>query len=134
MDRIISYFVDIFCSICISILTQSVGFRKVILVLCVCKTFRYKVFLEYNDIDPDFKEKNRMSRNDTGIDCCDMDDTIVQCKLRTVSLTLKECSTFFASQTMVVIFMMIRKRLLFVVIILLTVLPHHFVTLRKLRI
>ena len=39
-----------------------------------------------------------MSKNDTGIDCCDLIDTIVQCKLRKNgnSLCLKECATFFA--------------------------------------
>ncbi len=36
-----------------------------------------------------------MSRNDTDIDCSDMDTTIVQCKLRTNNLTWRECSTFF---------------------------------------
>ncbi len=54
-----------------------------------------KPFYEYNDIDPTFKEINKMSRNDTGIDCCDLIDTIVQCKVRTNKLTWKECSTFF---------------------------------------
>ena len=39
-----------------------------------------------------------MSRNDTGIGCCDLDNTIVQCKLRKNTLTWKECSTFFGSQ------------------------------------
>ena len=57
-----------------------------------------KTFLEYSDIPPDFKETNRMSRNDTGIDCCDMVENVIQCKLRTNSLCLKECATFFASQ------------------------------------
>ena len=56
-----------------------------------------KPFYEYNDIDPNFKELNKMSRNDTGIDLCDLDNTIVQCKLRKNSLTWKECSTFFGS-------------------------------------
>src|SRR5690606_33929482 len=56
-------------------------------------------FYEYDDIDPEFKEENKMTRNDTGIDCCDLIDTIVQCKLRADTLTLKECATFFASQT-----------------------------------
>jgi superfamily II DNA or RNA helicase len=59
-----------------------------------------KIFYEYDDIDPTFKEENNMSRNDTGIDCCDLDNTIVQCKLRKTSLTWKECSTFFGSQVM----------------------------------
>jgi len=55
-------------------------------------------FYEYNDIDPNFKEINKMSRKDTGIDCSDLLNTIVQCKLRGQSLTWKECSTFFGSQ------------------------------------
>ncbi len=57
-----------------------------------------KPFYVYNDIDPTFKEINKMSHNDTGIDLCDLDNTIVQCKLRKSSLTWKECSTFFASR------------------------------------
>jgi len=57
-----------------------------------------KQFYEYNDIDPDFKEVNKMSRNDTGIDCSDLENTIVQCKLRKNTLNWKECSTFFGSQ------------------------------------
>ena len=39
-----------------------------------------------------------MTRNDTGIDCCNLIDTIVQAKLRKYNLTWKECSTFFGSQ------------------------------------
>jgi superfamily II DNA or RNA helicase len=57
-----------------------------------------KNFYEYNDIDPSFKEINKLSRIDTGIDCCDLDNTIVQCKLRKGNLNWKECSTFFGSQ------------------------------------
>ena len=57
-----------------------------------------KQFYEYDDIHPSFKEVNRMSRQDTGIDASDLDKTIVQCKLRTNNLSFKECSTFFASQ------------------------------------
>ena len=45
----------------------------------LCKIFEYysciklseeykKPFYEYNDIDPTFKELNKMTRNDTGID------------------------------------------------------------------
>jgi hypothetical protein len=56
-----------------------------------------KNFYEYNDINPDFKEENQMTKNDTGIDCCDMEDTIVQCKLRSKTLTWTECATFFGS-------------------------------------
>ena len=58
------------------------------------------VFKEYADIDPEFKELNGMTRNDTGIDCCNLKDTIVQCKLRKETLTWKECSTTFGSMTM----------------------------------
>ena len=57
-----------------------------------------KPFYEYDDIDPNFKELNKMSHNDTGIDCSDLLNTIVQCKLRKNTLTWKECSTFFGSQ------------------------------------
>ena len=57
-----------------------------------------KLFYEYSDIDPTFKEMNNMTKNDTGIDCCDMIDTIVQCKLRKDTLDWKECGTFFGSQ------------------------------------
>jgi hypothetical protein len=56
------------------------------------------IFYEYNDIDPDFKEENKMSRNDTGIDCCNLINTICQCKLRDKNLSLMECASFFASQ------------------------------------
>ena len=55
-------------------------------------------FLEYSDIDPTFKEENRMSQNDTGVDASNCVDTIVQCKLRKDYLNWKECSTFFGSQ------------------------------------
>ena len=75
----------------------------------LCKIFEYysciklsdeykKPFYEYGDIDPTFKEINKMSRNDTGIDCCDLDRTIVQCKLRKDNLTWTDCATFFGSQ------------------------------------
>ena len=65
---------------------------------CIKLTEEYgKQFYEYNDIDPNFKEVNKLSQKDTGIDCCDLENTIVQCKLREKSLTYKECATFFAS-------------------------------------
>ena len=75
----------------------------------LCKIFEYYSaimlsieyginYLVYDDIDPDFKELNKMSRNDTGIDLCNLIDTIVQCKLRKGQLSWKECSTFFGSQ------------------------------------
>jgi len=55
------------------------------------------MFYVYYDIDPEFKEENSMSKNDTGIDACNLLDTIVQCKLRDKSLCWGECSTFFGS-------------------------------------
>ncbi len=55
-------------------------------------------FFAYNDIEPDFKEENQLSRYDTGIDACDLLGTIVQSKLRKNNLTWNEVSTFFASQ------------------------------------
>ena len=75
----------------------------------LCKIFEYysciqlmkeykQIFLEYDDIKPEFKEINSMSRTDTGIDACNLIDTIVQCKLRKDNLTWRECGTFFGSQ------------------------------------
>ncbi len=66
---------------------------------CIKLTEEYKkVFYEYSDIDPDFREENKMSQTDTGIDCSDLSDTIVQCKLRSGSLNWRELGTFFGSQ------------------------------------
>lgn len=56
-------------------------------------------FYEYNDIPTDFKITNNLSILDTGIDCCDLNDTIVQCKLRSNNLTWADCSSFIASKT-----------------------------------
>ena len=77
----------------------------------LCKIFEYysciklseeynNLFYEYSDIDPEFKEINQMTKNDTGIDCCNLIDTLVQCKLRKDTLTWKECATFFGSQNL----------------------------------
>ncbi len=74
----------------------------------LCKIFEYysciklmneykQCFYEYEDIKPEFKELNGMTRTDTGIDACNLVDTIVQCKLRKESLTWRECGTFFGS-------------------------------------
>jgi superfamily II DNA or RNA helicase len=66
---------------------------------CIYLTDLYKTqFYHYDDIHPSFKEQHQLSKNDTGIDCCDLDKSIVQCKLRKISLSWRECSTFFASQ------------------------------------
>ena len=56
-----------------------------------------QIFYEYGDIDNNFKEQHHLTKRDTGIDCCNLIDTIVQCKLRNNSLSWKECSTFFGS-------------------------------------
>ena len=75
----------------------------------LCKIFEYytciqlskqynQTFYEYDDIHPTFKEDNDMSRYDTGIDACNLTDTIVQCKLRKNNLSWNECATFFGSQ------------------------------------
>jgi superfamily II DNA or RNA helicase len=65
---------------------------------CIKLTQEYNTpFHEYEDIKSDYKELNCMSKNDTGIDACNLIDMIVQCKLRQQSLTWKECSTFFGS-------------------------------------
>jgi len=67
--------------------------------ICIKLTIEYnRPFYEYADIEPNFKEINKMSQNDTGIDCCDLLSTIVQAKRRENSLAWKECSTFFGSQ------------------------------------
>ncbi len=66
---------------------------------CIKLTEELKQFFyEYSDIEPNYKELHHLSRNDTGIDACNMLDTIVQCKLRENSLSWKECATFFGSQ------------------------------------
>jgi len=68
---------------------------------CIKLTEEYKTFFyEYADIDPEFKEENQMTKNDTGIDCSNLIDTIVQCKLRKDTLTWKDCATTFGSMNM----------------------------------
>jgi hypothetical protein len=57
---------------------------------CIKLTEQYKTqFYEYKDIDPTFKEDNYLSRQDTGIDVCNLTDTIVQCKLRGSQLFIR---------------------------------------------
>ena len=68
---------------------------------CIKLSEKYnQQFYEYDDIDPTFKEVNQMSQNDTGIDACNLIDTIVQCKLRKDTLSWKDCATFFGSQVL----------------------------------
>jgi hypothetical protein len=75
----------------------------------LCKIFEYyscimlseeynDTFYMYNDIKPSIKEKHGLTYSDTGIDACNLTDTIAQFKLRSKTLTWKECSTFFGSQ------------------------------------
>jgi hypothetical protein len=48
---------------------------------CISLSDFYKTqFYHYDDIDPNFKERHQLSRNDTGIDACDLKESIVQCK------------------------------------------------------
>src|SRR6516225_2396996 len=55
---------------------------------CIKLTEEYRQnFYVYDDILPNFKEDNQMTRNDTGIDACNLIDTIVQSKLRSKILT-----------------------------------------------
>ena len=69
---------------------------------CIKLIEEYKrEFFEYNDITPEFKKNNKLTKYDSGIDCSDLLDTIVQCKLRKNNLTWKECSTFFGSQVII---------------------------------
>jgi len=67
--------------------------------VCIKLMEEYKIaYYEYNDIDLEFKELNKLTQQDTGIDCCNLIDTIVQCKLRKKSLNWGECGTFFGLQ------------------------------------
>jgi superfamily II DNA or RNA helicase len=50
----------------------------------------------YDTLDMIYKEDNNLSKKDTGIDLCDMENIIAQVKLRSNSLTWKELSTFVA--------------------------------------
>ncbi len=52
----------------------------------------------WDDVSPEFKELNNLSQADSGIDGCDLTDTIMQNKLRKSSLTWGEVATFFGSQ------------------------------------
>ena len=55
-------------------------------------------FYMYSDIDGNFKEENKLTQQESGIDCCNMIDTIVQCKLRKNNLCWQDVGTFFGSQ------------------------------------
>ena len=59
-----------------------------------------KMFYEYEDINPSFKEDNQMTKEDTGIDICDTINTIIQCKMycSSNSITWEKLGTFFGSQ------------------------------------
>ena len=65
---------------------------------CITLTEKYGTpFYEYNDISIYFKEEHNLTKNDCGIDCCNLIDTIVQAKLRK-HITFENCSTFFCWQ------------------------------------
>ena len=60
-------------------------------------TRREAPFLLWEDVDHETKEARCLTRADTGIDVTDGATTIVQCKLRSRSVTWGECATFFGS-------------------------------------
>ena len=55
-------------------------------------------FVLWEDLDPAIKETRGMSRSDTGVDVTDGATCIVQCKLRTGSLTYEDVGTFFGCE------------------------------------
>ena len=55
-----------------------------------------QTFYPYDRIDVDFKEKYSLSKNDTGVDFCNLIDTIGQAKCRR-HVNWRDCSTFFGS-------------------------------------
>jgi superfamily II DNA or RNA helicase len=67
---------------------------------CIKLTNEYNTpYYEYLDIPSTFKEQNNLSILDTGIDCSNLTDSIVQCKLRKEILSWKDCATFIAHKT-----------------------------------
>ena len=54
-------------------------------------------FCVWEELDPEIKAARGLTRADTGIDVTDGVSCAVQCKLRSASLTWRECSTFFGS-------------------------------------
>ena len=54
-------------------------------------------FRVWGDLDPEIKAERGLTRANTGIDVTDGVSCAVQCKLRSASLTWRECSTFFGS-------------------------------------
>ena len=70
---------------------QGINIKENSIFILLCHIY------EYNDIDPNFKETHKMTKSDTGIDLCNLTDTIVQCKLRKDTLSWQEMGTFFAS-------------------------------------
>lgn len=67
---------------------------------CIKLTDEYNIpYYEYLDIPSTFKEENNLSILDTGIDCSNLIDSIVQCKLRKEILSWKDCATFIAHKT-----------------------------------
>jgi superfamily II DNA or RNA helicase len=54
-------------------------------------------FFLYSEIEPAYKEKYQLPSFDMGIDLCDQDNTIVQCKLWENTLNWNSLSTFFGS-------------------------------------
>jgi superfamily II DNA or RNA helicase len=55
-----------------------------------------QTFYPYDRIDVDFKEKYSLTKNDTGVDFCNLIDTIGQAKCRK-HVNWRDCATFFGS-------------------------------------
>ena len=65
---------------------------------CLMLSKNDKQFYLYEDVMPDFKEINKLTVNDTGIDLIEPNSReLVQCKLRKNNLTWSDLSTFIAS-------------------------------------
>jgi len=52
-------------------------------------------FYMYSDINPEFKEQNKLTQQYSGIDLCNLIDYIVQCKLRKNNLCWQDVGINF---------------------------------------
>lgn len=65
---------------------------------CIKLSKKYKqMFHHYDEIKPSVKMKHQLPEKDMGIDASNLIDILAQFKLRTGSLSWRECSTFFSS-------------------------------------
>jgi late competence protein required for DNA uptake (superfamily II DNA/RNA helicase) len=67
------------------------------LYCCIILMNKYnKIFVNWKDVPIDFKIKNELSEQDTGIDFTDLDKYYGQCKLRSKYLSWRDACTFLA--------------------------------------